>query len=263
LIFLNPQPSQAGMELAYQAEGYDPFQSLEKPKGIFDRAYRIARTYALTWKKRLVNNIVEPGAKILDGGCSTGEFLAVLKDQYVVEGFEPEPEAARWASDRFGLTVHTGNLQAVSFQNDGFDLVTLWHVLEHMPELTQDVNRIHKLLRPGGKFLIAVPNVGSFDAKIYKKNWVALDAPRHLWHFTLPSILALAKSTGFKIVSTGMLPLDTIYNVLLSEQLTIATYGRIQLLKAVFRFPIAVIGSMIYGLFTGSHSSRYYILEKE
>jgi SAM-dependent methyltransferase len=262
LIFLNPRPSQTEMESAYQEEGYDPFQSLEKPKGIFDRAYRLARTYALAWKKRLVNKIVEPGAKILDGGCSTGEFLSVLKDQYVVEGFEPEPDAARWAGNRFGLTVHTGNLNTVSFQNDGFDLVTLWHVLEHIPELQPDVTRIHQLLRPGGKFLIAVPNVGSLDAKIYKENWIALDAPRHLWHFTLPSINSLASSTGFKIVRTGMLPLDTVYNVLLSEQLAIGTYGRIQLMKAIFRFPFAIIGSMIYGLFTGSHSSRYYILEK-
>lgn len=250
------------MKSAYQEKGYDPFQSLDVPKGIFDHFYRIARNYALVWKKHLINNIVEPGAKVLDGGCSTGEFLSVLKDQYLVEGYEPEPDAAHWARERFGLTVHTGDLASVSIQQNRFDLITLWHVLEHIPDLSEDVTQLNKLLRPGGKLLIAVPNINSFDAKIYKSCWVALDAPRHLWHFTLSSISALANSNGFKIIHTGMLPLDTVYNILLSEQLKIATYGRSQLFKTILRFPLITIGSLIYGLTTGNHSSRYYLLEK-
>ncbi len=259
LTFLNPQPPVAEI---YSNEKYDPFLSTKESKSLFDTAYAFARTYALDWKKRLVRRLAKPGGKIMDGGCGTGEFLSHISDDYTVEGFEPEAKASQWAREKYGLNVHSGDLHSVKFDNTDFDLITLWHVLEHVPDPVKDLRRLRELLADDGKLLIALPNIRSFDARLYKRCWVAIDAPRHLWHFSKPQIEKLLRQTGFTLKKTGMLPLDPFYNTLLSEQALLKGTGRQQLFFSPFRIPIAIAGSLAYGALTGVHSSNYYICEK-
>ena len=263
LTFLSPRPDQKAMQAAYQAEAYDPFQSLQPAASIYDRAYRIARAYTLSWKKKLVQNLVPAGSRILDGGCGTAEFINSLKNSYEVVGYEPEPKVALWAQKQYGLSIHAGDSTTLPDSIEQFDLITLWHVLEHVPDPVNELQRLMSILKRGGKLLIAVPNISAADAVIYGSCWVALDAPRHLWHFSKKQLILLANLTGFKLQKVGMLPLDVYYNSLLSEKICLSRKGYPQLVLAPFRLSIAIISSLIYGLISGRHSSNYYVLVKK
>lgn len=262
LVYLNPRPIGDYAESFYYEEGYDPFLSLKNPRSVIERIYAVARKLTLRWKRNRILHRVPPRGKVLDIGCGTGEFLDAISRDFEVVGIEPEPNVAKWARDRFGLTVFTGNLETVNLENGQFDLVTMWHVLEHVPDPTDELKRIHKILTPDGKLLLALPDICSFDARIYKSDWVALDAPRHLWHFTQDHVRKLASLTGFRLSSSGMLPLDTFYNSLMSEKTSLEMHGKHYILLTLARLPVAVVFSLVWGLITGKHSGMYYVLEK-
>ena len=251
------------MQLAYESDGYDPFQSIQSPTSIFDRAYRIARDFTLAWKKNLIERLVPHGSRILDGGCGTGEFINSLKSNYQVEGYEPEQRVANWVRKQYSLPIHAGDSSTLPTDIEHFDLITMWHVLEHVPDPVAELHSLGGILKSGGKLLIAVPNITSADAMIYGSNWVALDAPRHLWHFSKKQISLLADKTGFTLTKSGMLPLDVYYNSLLSEKNCIAHNGYSQLALTPLRLPFSVISSLLYGMITGKHSSNYYVLGKK
>ena len=240
--------------------GYDPFLSLQaESPGWFARSYRQARRFTSAWKRRLVKRLTPPGSRILDLGCGTGEFIAALRDDYDVTGVEPEPDAARWAREQFGLAVYTGGWEALPAGAADFDLITMWHVLEHLPEPLSILKQIRDRLTPAGKLLIALPNPSSPDAVIYRSEWVALDAPRHLWHFTPASLARLAAKAGFRLQERRGLPLDLYYNIIWSERLKAATYGRRQFLLTPLRVPAALSAGIVWGAATGSHSGMLYL----
>ena len=263
LVFLSPKPDQKALQSAYQSEGYDPFQSLRVPTSAFDCIYRIARGVTLVWKKKLVQKLASLGSRILDVGCGTGEFLNSLKDSYQVTGYEPELRVARWVQEEYGLSIYAGDSTSLPGDIEHFDLITLWHVLEHIPDPVNELHRLALILKPNGKLLIALPNISSADAAIYGSSWVALDAPRHLWHFSKEQIGLLAKLTGFELIKVGMLPLDVFYNSLLSEKIYLTNNSFSQLALAPFRIFTAVISSLMYGMITKRHSSNYYVLAKK
>jgi len=262
LIYLSPRPVSSTAGEFYRDEGYDPFLSVHAPRGLLDRIYAILRRGTLKWKKRLIDRRTGARARILDIGCGTGEFLAILGKDYRVEGIEPAPEAARWARERLGLKVHTGSLDDVEFSRDRFDMITLWHVLEHLPEPSRELEKIHRLLADDGRLLIALPNIRSLDSRIYRSHWVALDAPRHLWHFSKPQLELLMHKSGFEITESGMLPLDTFYNSLYSEINLKQAGGNLQLILSPVRLTITTAASLVWGAVSGQHSGMYYILRK-
>lgn len=263
LVYLSPRPADNRLKTAYEEKGYDPFLSLREKPSLFEKIYAAARKRTLCWKKQLVEKLVQPDSHVLDMGCGTGEFLCELKDKYIVEGYEPEPSAVSWVRERFGLDVHTGNFTSVDFTHAPFNLISLWHVLEHIPDPSRALDDIAALLSPGGIALIALPNPDAFDAKIYRSHWVAYDAPRHLWHFGRTPLTKLALKSGLKLIRVGMMPLDTFYNSLLSEQMLINFKGRTQLLLIPFRMTSAILLSLGWGFLTGQHSGNYYIFQKE
>ena len=216
----------------------------------------------LRWKRRLVRDLADPGSHILDIGCGTGEFLFTIRKEFEVEGLEPEPNAARWARERLGLNAHTGDLNVVSLPANTYKIVTMWHVLEHIPDPINALKTIHKLMTADGKLIIALPNISSFDARVYKECWVALDAPRHLWHFTKSQLERIAQTTHFRMVKSGTLPLDTFYNSMWSERICVQIKGKAQYLCTLFRLPAVISMSYIHGITTGNYSSNYYIFEK-
>lgn len=262
MIYLNPRPNLAVVSDIYQDKSYDPFLSTRNRPGWFERMYKTARTFTLRWKKRLVMKLVEPGSTILDYGCGTGEFISVLKDEYRIEGFEPDIHAAEWAIKNLQVNIHHGTLDTVKLHNNPYQLATMWHVLEHLSDPLGSLKKIHTLTADGGYMLIAVPNIASLDAKLYRSAWVAIDAPRHIWHFTRKDVTSLAGKAGFVLHKTGMLPLDPFYNILLSERLRNEIRGRANMIISLLRVPFITAASLAFGIITGEHSSRYYVFRK-
>ncbi|MFH0764967.1 MAG: class I SAM-dependent methyltransferase [Calditrichota bacterium] len=262
LVYLNPRPSFGPKDDFYREEGYDPFLSMRKKLRFSDRVYTRARRWTLNWKRRLIQRWMPAGARILDVGCGTGEFLNALKQDYQVQGIEPESQAAEWARREFGLLVSTGTLLKAGLADGSFDMITLWHVLEHVPEPLAELAELHRLLTPTGRLLLALPNIGSVDARTYRRHWVALDAPRHIWHFQPSHIKLLAARGGFRLLDSGMMPLDTFYNALWSERIKYQVGGVQQALRLPIRLPFAVTASLIVGGLTGQHSGIWYVLAK-
>ena len=159
-----------------------------------------------------------PGNALLDIGCGTGEFLNYCrKRNFTTTGIEPSEKAGRFASEEFGLTIFTEN-KLDDFPPASYDVITMWHVLEHVHKLNERMHQIEKLLKPGGTLIIAVPNSDSWDAAMYKYFWAAYDLPRHLYHFTRYSLKKLANKNGFSVNVIIPLKFDAYYISLLSEK---------------------------------------------
>lgn len=261
LIFLSPRPAPDLSPSHHKQDGYDPFISFSSPRTLLDRIYLTARKFTLAWKKRLVQRLLPSGGQVLDIGCGTGEFLHTIRDICQVVGVEPEPEAGKWGREQLGLPIHTGILESIALPEGSFDLVTMWHALEHIPDPVMALSHIHSLLKPGGILLIAVPNISSFDATCYRSEWIALDAPRHLWHFNPKSLKNITGRAKFAHIGGGSLPLDTFYNVLMSEQLMLRTRST-SILLSPFRMGWAIGGSLLKGAFNREPSGMYRLFKR-
>ncbi|WP_240935464.1 class I SAM-dependent methyltransferase [Hymenobacter sp. HDW8] len=153
----------------------------------------------------------------MDYGCGTGHFLAACKSNgWQVAGVEPNARAREEAARRVGQSIGTNDLGG--FSAESFDAITLWHVLEHVHELTATLKQLISLLKPDGVLVIAVPNVESFDAQHYRQDWAAYDVPRHLYHFSPKTMTQLLKKHKLVVRETLPLPLDAYYVSMLSEK---------------------------------------------
>jgi len=157
---------------------------------------------------------------LLDIGCGTGEFLAaVRKGGWQVEGVERDEKASSWARDSLGIPVTAGDLYSLPSTAGPFDVITLWHVLEHLYDPARAVQRIGDLLGKDGYLLIALPNIESIDARVYGADWIALDTPRHVNHFSPGTLTRLLTDAGFAPLARRQLPFDAFFNTLMSEGL--------------------------------------------
>lgn len=217
-VYLSPRPSQDAIGPYYEDERYHPHQA--QAEGVVDRVYRLSRDWNLRYKRWLVESHHKKGS-VLDFGCGTGEFIAEMAAKgWRATGVEPAAQA-REAAAGLRLEVHA-DLQACA---GPFDVITLWHVLEHVHEAPEQFRLLRELLSPGGIVVMALPNIASVDARAYGPHWVALDVPRHLYHFRPCDVRRFAAASGLRPIGGGVLPLDTPYNVLLSEQLSSRVEG--------------------------------------
>ena len=254
LLFLNPRPDAASMSVFYRAAGYDPFLSSRAEKTTFARLYRFVRRFTVHRKAARIAKGIARGGRCLDVGCATGELLAVLKRRGMeVRGVEPDEAAAEFARKTHSVTVWAGTIHDVPEAEERFDLIVLWHVLEHVPDLRGNLARLHRLLKDGGRLAIAVPNPLSRDARIYGSRWVAWDTPRHLYHFEPAVMLELLRRSGFEAEHKGAVAFDAFYHSLLSE-----SGGAIRFPRAGGRGTI----SFLQGLIGGHGSSELYFAKK-
>lgn len=256
--YLNPRPSEDTIGVFYESEGYDPFLSTKESFSLGDLMYSWVRKFSLWRKRLLIENYCRNGS-ILDVGCGTGELLEYLHQfGWQVEGVEAAQRSREFVREK-GITVHSA-LSEIGDQQ--FDVITLWHVLEHLHQLEASVKQLSESLGENGTLIIAVPNVESWDAQRYQENWIALDTPRHLYHFDEMDMLKLFDHKPLKFVESRGLWLDTIYNVLFSEQLHNHQNGN--------RFrPLFALNS-IFGSYIHDYQSRgrrasasVYIFRKE
>lgn len=206
----------------------------------------------LSQKVKWIRRYIKQG-KILDYGAGTGEFLNHIKKfQWKVKGVEPN-KTARELGILKKLDLKS-ELSAI--EDDNYDVISLWHVLEHIPDLEIKISEFRRLLKKEGLLIIAVPNYNSYDSKYYNENWAAWDVPRHLWHFSRNGIKAKFAQQGFKLVKEKPLKFDSYYVSLLSEK---NKPGSSNLLNAFYRGFL----SNKKAKRSGEYSSIVYFFRKE
>jgi SAM-dependent methyltransferase len=211
--FTNPRPDQSSVGRYYMADNY--ISHSNSAESIQDKLYQLARKWGLRKKYHIIHHL-QPHGKVLDVGCGTGEFLAHLMSRgYLVQGVEPSLKAREQVIANHGISVMPA-LDLVPSQEQ-FQIVTLWHVLEHLPDLRATFKRLFALLADRGVLVIAVPDRGSWDANYYGRQWAAWDVPRHFSHFRQQDIHALLQEHGFKLVRTRRMWMDALYISMLSE----------------------------------------------
>lgn len=139
------------------------------------------------------------GGMALDIGCGNGHYLLFLKEMgWETAGFDMANNVAAAVTEA-GIPIYTGSIDRLQAHAGSFDLITLWHALEHFHDPVGDLRSIHRLLAPGGRLLIEVPNSDSIAARLFQSDWFQWDLPRHLSHFTPQSLLRLLGKVGFRV----------------------------------------------------------------
>lgn len=211
MLVTTPVPKNLGDY--YKSEDY--ISHTDSKKSLFDKVYQNVKNITLKRKLKLINSFNVSSKNILDVGAGTGDFLKVCKqNSWNVFGTEPSLDA-RTIAARKEIQLKE-NLSA--YKNQQFDVITLWHVLEHVENLSKYIVELNTLLKDDGRLLIAVPNFKSFDAKYYNEHWAAFDVPRHLWHFSQNSIHKLFGLVNMKVEKTLPMKFDAFYVSLLSEK---------------------------------------------
>ena len=214
--FTQNAPTPQAIGPYYQSDVY--ISHSDTKEGLINRLYHTAREWMLSKKRHHIQNLTN-GKKLLDIGSGTGYFLHHMQEKgYEVRGVEIDESARKATLENFGIRVNTPEFFLNGQLEGNVDVITLWHVLEHLHDLTGYMQAMHRQLSDDGVLLIAVPNHKSYDARHYGHYWAAYDVPRHLWHFSPKTVALLAKKNGFKVVGQKRLPLDPFYNSLLSEQ---------------------------------------------
>lgn len=210
----SPRPPQTEIDRYYHSEDY--LSHSNRKKGFQDHLYQVARRWALGSKHGLIHRH-KPKGTVLDIGCGTGEFLAYLMSRgYQVDGVEPEVKAREQAIANHGISV-VPTMERLP-NREHYQVVTMWHALEHVPDVRATLKRIFALLADNGLLVIAVPDRESWDARYYGAYWAAWDVPRHLSHFRRADILRLLHEHGFDVLETRRMWLDALYISLLSER---------------------------------------------
>ena len=249
ILITTPQPAPEDLAGYYESQAYISHSNTQK--GIVPFLYRLVQKWSLKNKINLINSLSNHKGALLDIGAGTGNFCETSKQNFWdVYGVEPS-EKAREVAAKKNIFLH----QSIEdFTGQQFDVITLWHVLEHLPDLENTITAIQKLLKPNGVLIVAVPNYNSFDAKHYKRFWAAYDVPRHLWHFSQNSMSQLF-SENMKLLKTKPMIFDSFYVSLLSEKYKTGNSFAIKALWIGFL-------SNISALSTKEYSSLIYCFKK-
>ncbi len=193
LVYLNPRPSEKEIG-KYYPKTYEKHK-IEQKKTF----YRILVDIFLKLQLNLRIPFKKNG-KFLEIGAGQGYLLEnAEKIGWNVTGIEINKKAAEKISKKLGIKIFTKDLLECKFKKNSFDVVAIIHTLEHMHHPFKELKEIHKILKPGGMIWIEVPNIDSFEFKLFKKKWYALQPPVHLTHFNKKTISKTLNKAGFKI----------------------------------------------------------------
>jgi len=253
LLFTEPRPAKDKIGAYYKSEEYYSHQ--ENKQGFIPRIYERVKSINLKNKSKMATLALKPG-RILDIGCGVGDFLHVMETQgWETFGIEPSEEAKAIAKKRTKAQVYVPE-QIEELANESFDLITMWHVLEHVDDLKTEIAHLQRLLKKGGRLVLALPNFKSYDATFYKEKWAAYDVPRHQSHFCRKSIANIFKNSQLQLIETNNLRWDAYYISYMSEQYK---KDSLPLVRGVARGLI----SNLKARKNGEWSSLVYIFEKK
>ncbi|MBC8766891.1 class I SAM-dependent methyltransferase [Arenibacter sp. BSSL-BM3] len=248
MLVTKPQPEDLGKY--YDSEDY--ISHTDSKKSLVDKIYQTVKGYNLKSKLSLIESYSSKEKTLLDVGAGTGDFLAVARRHgWEIFGVEPSVLAKRKASKK-DIELFE-NLDALPQKK--FDVITLWHVLEHLPNLDEQISKLVGLLSDSGTLIVAVPNFKSYDAGYYKQFWAAFDVPRHLWHFSRNSVHRIFEKHGMKVVKVKPMIFDAFYVSLLSEKYKTGRQNFVKALWSGFK-------SNLFAFRSKEYSSLIYIIQR-
>ena len=249
MLVTSPVPK--NLENYYKSETY--ISHTDSKKTFFDKSYQVVKNHTLKQKLILLNSFKSGSKSVLDFGAGTGDFLKICKNNnWQVLGIEPSAEARENAVKK-GIYLKENLLDIT---NQKFDVITLWHVLEHVENLKNTIKVLKSLLQPEGRIVVAVPNYKSYDAEFYKEHWAAYDVPRHLWHFSQKAIHKLFLEAEMIVEETLPMKFDSYYVSLLSEKYKT---GKSNPAKAFYRGFLSNISAKS----TSEYSSLIYVIKND
>jgi len=216
-MFTQDVPGQEAIGGYYKSDNY--ISHTDTNKGLVNNLYHQVRKRTLKQKQQLINKVSGLNhGKLLDIGAGTGAFANQMKQAgWDVTGLEPDTATVRRAKDLYGLTLKSSS-ELMGMPTESFDAVTMWHVLEHVHDLHETLEKIKDIMVKSGVLIVAVPNYTSFDATAYQQYWAAYDVPRHLYHFSPLSIRLLMDKHGLVVDKIKPMWFDSFYVSLLSEE---------------------------------------------
>ena len=253
LLYTTPKPSDEKLGDYYKSEEYYSHQ--ENKEGFIPRIYEAVKSVNLKHKIAIATKEKKHG-ELLDIGCGVGDFLHFAEQNgWQCTGAEPSEDAAVIAKNRVkGEIMQPIDLEKLP--DESFDVITMWHVLEHVSDLQWQVNQLNKLLKKGGRLVIALPNYNSYDAQFYQDKWAAYDVPRHLNHFCQDFIANMFKINGLIQKQTQKLVWDAFYISFMSEKYR---QKGLPLVRGCFRGLL----SNLKARKSGEWSSLVYVFEKQ
>lgn len=253
LLYTMPRPPKEKLGEYYKSEEYYSHQ--ENTKGFIPKVYEAVKKVNLKHKYQIATEGKEVGT-LLDIGCGVGDFIHTAEEQgWEAIGVEPSDDAKSIARTRIkGNIINSEELEKLA--DASFDLITMWHVLEHVDELRWQVEQLQRLVKPEGRIVIAVPNYKSYDGQYYKEHWAAYDVPRHLNHFNKQTITKIFKTSGLELKKTDKLIWDAYYISYMSE---LYKHHKFPLIKGAWQGLV----SNCKARRSGEWSSMVYIFEKK
>jgi len=251
MLITHPQPSLDVLGKYYESADY--ISHTDSKRSVFEKAYHFVKNIALKNKLNLINSYQPSKGLILDIGAGTGDFLSVAQnDGWKTIGVEPSEKAKTIAKNKGVSFVE----KTSELESNTFDVISMWHVLEHVPNLEEQVTELKRLLKPSGTLIVAVPNFKSFDAKHYGKFWAAYDVPIHFWHFSKLAIQKLFEKENMKLEKVLPMKFDSFYVSLLSEKYKT---GKMNYLSAF----LVGLRSNLKASSTKEYSSHIYVLKNK
>ncbi|MBT8184994.1 MAG: class I SAM-dependent methyltransferase [Eudoraea sp.] len=248
MLITDPQPKQ--LDKYYLSEDY--ISHTDAKRNLLEHLYHYVKQISLGRKCSLIKAYGRDNKTLLDIGAGTGDFLRSAKKRgWKVKGVEPN-KAARNRAAKKELQLYE---DLDSCRDQKFEVITLWHVLEHLPDLENQVSQIAALLEKNGTLIIAVPNFKSYDARKYKKYWAGFDVPRHLWHFSQLAISNLFSKQKLKVIKVRPMIFDAYYVSMLSEKYK---NGKVNYVRAFYQG----LRSNLAARKTGEYSSLIYVLKR-
>ncbi len=252
LVFTEPRPAPDVIGNYYKSDKYYSHQ--QNAIGFIPRIYELVKIVNLKRKANIALDVL-PKGRLLDIGCGVGDFLLQIKKLgWDIMGVEPSEQARTIAESRLGFKPLLPS-EYSSLPDQSFDVITMWHVLEHVDDLKFQTKELKRLLKPGGRLIIALPNYQSFDCQYYNDKWAAWDVPRHLNHFSCDCLQGILNSKDFKYIDNQRLVWDSYYISYLSEQYL---GHRLPLIRGLW----TGLKSNCKALHSGMYSSLVYRYEK-